>query len=182
MQLNIIHLEHRKDRLHKLHNQLFEQNITSYKIWNGVLDEDNPKQGIAKAHKQIIQWAHDQSLPSVIIAEDDIKFTSPGAFAYFISNEPKEYDLYLGGISYGKINNDNSVKDFAGLTLYKINQTFYKTFLSLPEEMDIDRTLANRGRYIVCDPFIVIQHNGFSDNKKEYQNYDSYLQDRKLFQ
>lgn len=180
MQLNIIHLEYRTDRLQLLQNQLHEQNICNYKIWQGFLDEENPKRGIAKAHKQIIQWTHDQNLPSVTIAEDDIKFTSPGAFEYFINNEPKEYDLYLGGIIHGNINNDNSINDFSGLTLYKINQIFYSTFLSLPEEKDIDRSLANKGNYIVCNPFVAIQHNGFSDNKKEYQNYAPYLQHRKL--
>lgn len=146
-----------------------------------LLDKLNPKRGIAKAHKQIIQWAYDHSLPSVIIAEDDVKFFSLGAFDYFIENEPEDYDLYLGGIIYGNLHKDNSVKDFSGLTLYKINHRFYSTFLSLPEENDIDRPLANKGLYIVCNPFVVTQHNGFSDNKGEYQEYDLYLQNRKLF-
>ena len=81
-------------------NKLFEQNIDNYKIWEGVKDEKNPKKGIAKAHKQIIRWARDQNLPSVMIAEDDIKYRAIGAFEYFIKKEPKEYDLYLGGIIY----------------------------------------------------------------------------------
>jgi hypothetical protein len=88
------------------------------------LDTENPKRGIAKAHKQIIQWASNQNLPSILIAEDDIKFTAKRAFEYFIKNEPPDFDLYLGGITYGKINTDNSVTDFAGTHLYKINKKF----------------------------------------------------------
>jgi len=120
-------------------------------------------------------------LPSVLIAEDDIKFTARKAFEFFIKNEPKEFDLYLGGITCGSINPDNSVTDFAGTHLYKINQNFYSTFLSLPEKEDIDRSLANKGKFIVCNPFVAIQQNGFSDNQKRYQNYDLYLQNRQLF-
>lgn len=181
MQLHIIHLKHRTDRGQLLDIQLFEQNIVNFKLWEGVLDEENPKRGIAKAHKQIIEWARNQNLPSITIAEDDIKFSAPGAFEYFIKNEPKEYDLYLGGIMYGNINSDNSVNDFAGIHLYKINQNFYDTFLSLSEEKDVDRSLAGKGKFIVCNPFAAIQHNGFSDNKKKYQKYDRYLEGRQFF-
>lgn len=53
MQLNIIHLKQRIDRLELLEKQLFEQNIEDYKFWEGVVDEKNPKRGIAKAHKQL---------------------------------------------------------------------------------------------------------------------------------
>ena len=82
MPLHISHLKHRIDRLQLLNNQLFEQNIDYYRLWDGILDEENPKRRIAKAHKQIIEWADNQNLPSIIIAEDDIKFTAPGAFEY----------------------------------------------------------------------------------------------------
>lgn len=178
--LNIIHLEHRKDRLHLLKKELKQEKITDYRLWNGIPDK-NPKKGIAKAHKQIIGWAKAEQLPSVLIAEDDIKFTATGAFEYFIKNEPEVYDLYLGGIIYGKLNHDNSVNDFSGTHLYKIHQGFYDTFLSLPEEKDIDRSLANMGTFIVCNPIAAIQHNGHSDNQKKYQDYTFYLQNRELF-
>ncbi len=181
MQLHIIHLKHRIDRLQQLNNQLFEQNIDHYRLWDGILDEKSPKRRIAKAHKQIIEWAGNQNLPSIVIAEDDIKFTAPGAFEYFIKNEPKEFDLYLGGITYGSINSDNSVSDFSGMHLYKINQKFYETFLSIPEGKDIDRSLANKGKFVVCNPFVAIQHNGFSDNQKKHQNYDLHFHNRKLY-
>ena len=145
------------------------------------MDEKNPKRGIARAHKQIVEWARSQNLPDILIAEDDIKFTAPKAFEYFNKTEPIEYDLYLGGITYGKINSDNSTRDFAGTHLYKIKNKFYDTFLSLPEEKDIDRSLANKGKFIVCNPFVAIQQNGFSDNLKRHQNYELYIQARQLF-
>ncbi|MGL4596596.1 MAG: hypothetical protein ACRCYO_03655 [Bacteroidia bacterium] len=181
MRLHIIHLSQRKDRAVLLENQLRGQGIADYKIWDGIVDVENPKRGIAKAHKQIVAWARNQNLPAVLIAEDDVNFTASGAFDYFFQKEPQEYDLYLGGIIYGELNSDNTVDDFAGLHLYKIKEHFYDTFLSLPEEKDIDRALANKGKYSVCNPFVAIQQDGFSDNQKSVQYYERHLQNRTLF-
>jgi hypothetical protein len=93
-------------------------------------------------------------------------FTSgqTGALDYYLKSEPQDYDLYLGGISYGKLNNDNIVEEFTGTDLYKIRQRFYNTLLSLSGEVDIDRALARKGKYYVCNPMVAIQRNGFSDN------------------
>jgi hypothetical protein len=163
-----------------LYNEIKEQNIVDYKIWPGIINE-NTRKAIAQAHKQIVLWATGQNKPSVIIAEDDIKFTSKGAFDFFLANEPNDYDIYLGGIFHGKVNNDNTVLDFAGTHLYIIKQHFYSTFLSLPENLDFDRELAHKGRYVVCNPFVAIQHNGYSDNKKRHQEYQMYLKNRAFY-
>lgn len=180
MKLNVIHLNDRVDRKNLLDFELSTQNINDYKIWPGIRDPF-PKRGIAKAHKQIIKYAKEKTLKSIMICEDDIKFTAPKAYNYFIRNEPLDYDIYLGGIIWGNIQNDNSVTDFAGLTLYIVKQQFYDTFLSLPENIDIDRALSGKGKFIVCNPFVAIQHNGYSDNSEEYRNYDLFIKDRKLF-
>ncbi len=179
--LHIIHLKHRKDRWQLLQKELQNQNISEYKIWDGILDRDHPYQGIAKAHKQIVDFARKNKLPSILIAEDDLKFTAPSAFRYFLKNQPLDYDLYLGGIYYGILKEDNTTEDFAGLTLYLIHKRFYNIFLSLPEDQHIDRLLRSKGKFVVCNPFIATQHNGFSDNKKEYCNYDTYIKHRKLY-
>ncbi len=178
--LHIINLRYREDRLKLLNNQLFEQNLVGC-LWPGILDLGNHKRGISKAHKQIVYHAKQQNLPSITIAEDDIKFTDLGAFDYYIKSEPADYDLYLGGIYFGNQKIDNSVEEFAGLTLYKIKQKFYDTFLSINEERDLDRELSKKGKFLVCDPFVAIQHNGFSDNTKGHVNYDSLLINKKLF-
>lgn len=179
--LNIIHLKHRRDRMLLFQQQISEQGIKNYKIWEGIKIDNNPKKGIAMAHKQIVEWAGNQNLSSIIVAEDDIQFTASGAYKYFLENEPESYDLYLGGIVYGKLNSDNSINEFSGLTLYMINQRFYETFLSIPETLDLDRALANRGEYIVCNPFVAIQHDGYSDNHSKYMKYDRYYENRSFF-
>jgi hypothetical protein len=166
VKLNIIDLPHRIDRLELLNRELQEQQIVDYKIWAGIIDSELPCRGISKAHKVIIKFAKKENLSEILIAEDDIHFTSSGAFKYFLDNKPQDYDLYLGGINWGKINEDNSVNDFSGNTFYMVNNKFYETILSPPEEKDFDRIVANRGKFFVCNPMVAIQHNGFSDNQK----------------
>ena len=61
-----------------------------------------------------------------------------------------------------------------------MNSRFYDVFLSVPENQNIDRALRNRGKFIVCNPLVAIQHNGFSDNIKQPCNYDIHLKG-KLF-
>lgn len=120
-------------------------------------------------------------MTEVLIAEDDIKFTSPHSFTFFLKNKPLNYDIYLGGIIWGKLNEDNSVDDFSGTTLYLANQKFYDTLLSLPDDKDYDRALANKGKFIVCNPMVAQQHDGFSDNQKRYIYFGPYIRRSNLY-
>lgn len=181
MLLNIIHLEIRIDRRIALDIELQKQEISAFRIWDGIINEANPRTGISKAHKQIISKAKESGLHSVLIAEDDIKFTAKGAFEYFLNNIPADFDLYLGGITHGKINSEKVVNDFSGLTLYLIHNRFYNTFLDTAEDLNIDRALAGKGKYVVCDPFVAIQHNGYSDNMQIHCEYDLCYKGRKLY-
>lgn len=179
--LHIIHLPHRIDRRKLVLEELQSQGIFDFVFWKGFHDVEKPSRGIAKAHQQIVAWAAEQRLPEVMIAEDDVEFTGPGAFQYYLAGAPAEYDLYLGGISYGKINDDYTVDDFAGTHLYTIRKRFYETFLSLTGVKDIDRALAKKGTYSVCHPMVAIQRDGYSDNVHEYRNNKQYFEDRKLW-
>ena len=105
MSLNIIYLRHRIDRLALLQKELDHEKITNYRIWDGIIDE-NPCVGIARAHKQIIRFAKESRLPEIVIAEDDLHFTTQGAFEFFLSNKPNVFDIYLGGVMW----RDNYIK------------------------------------------------------------------------
>jgi hypothetical protein len=181
MILHIIHLHERTDRLILLKKELEKQKIYDFQVWKGIEDKERPCRGISKAHKNIVSYAMENRLPSVLIGEDDLKFTASGAFNFFLHNIPPDFDIYLAGIIYGKLKKDNSVDDFSGTTLYPLNERFYKTFLSLEENKDVDRALANKGKFIVCNPMTVIQHNGYSDNSKRFLNFEPYIRKRDLF-
>lgn len=173
MQLNIIHLGTRTDRWSTLIKEIDSQGITDYKIWPGI-QTLQPKSGISQAHKQIVANAQAFSHPQVIIAEDDLRFTARNSYRYFLEHIPLDFDLYLGGIMYGRIKPDKTISRFAGLTLYVVNQRFYETFLQLPDNKHLDQALNNKGKYVVCDPMIITQYDGYSDNHKKIMEYDYY--------
>lgn len=171
MTLHIIHLPARADRLNLLQAELTEQHIQDYKIWDGIVDPEKICRGISRAHKQIVADAKSKGLPNALIAEDDLHFTAPGAYEFFLRKIPSDYDLYLGGVIWGKIKKDNRIDDFSGTTLYLVHEKFYDELLSVPEETDFDRALAHRGNFFVCNPQVVVQHSGFSDNQKRYIHF-----------
>ena len=180
MIVNVINLPHRKDRLKHFINESKEQQF-QYKVWDGIID-NIPATGISKAFKQIVKWAKDNNLPCVCIAEDDIKFCDKGAWNFYIKNIPTEYDLYLGSIYCGDLDN-GIVNWFSGFTLVTIHERFYDKFLSTNEKNHIDRQMVlHKGIYKVCYPFAAIQLDGYSDNVGKVTNYNKkYLADRELF-
>lgn len=176
-----MHLTERGDQWTLLQQELQNQSA-KYRVWNGVRDpENNTTRAISHAHKQIVRHAWKHHWPEVLIAEDDLKFTASGALDYFLWNKPANFDLYLGSIYYGNIREDHTVNDFAGLTLYIIHERFYETFLNVSESEDIDRALKDKGKFVVCEPFVAVQHSGYSDHVNRLCNYESNLKGRRLF-
>jgi len=178
---NIIHDTSRIDRMEVLKKEMEQQEIEKYNLWDAIHDVRSVQAGISKAHKQIVQWAKDNELPEVLIMEDDIKLLGEGAFKYFMDNKPKSYDLYLAGIFLGLLQEDNTVKEFTGMTCYFVNEKFYDTFLGVEEKIHIDAALSNLGDYKVCVPFVAIQHDGFSQNTNSFCSFKHIFEHRPLF-
>jgi len=160
--------------------ELRNQQIEQFEFWDGIY-LPSIKKSINLAHKQIVEYANVAGWEEVMIAEDDIKFSSPGAWDYFLSRKPGNYDLYLGGVFLGQPDESGIVKDFTGLTLYCVNQKFYNTFLGVPEEEHLDIALAGLGKYVVCDPFVVTQHDGWSSNTGKWEEYGELQKNRRFF-
>lgn len=181
MTANIIHggLPERKERI--LH-ELAEQEIFDFQFWEGIFDPTSVVVSINKSHKQIIRYAKEMGLPEVLVFEDDIKFCDTGAFDYFLDNKPRDFDIYLGGIYMGILEADNTVKKFSGFHCYIVHERFYDAYLSVPDDVHIDRGMEGKGKFVVCYPFACVQTNGFSMNTKKEENYDRLLEGRKLFQ
>lgn len=177
---NILHNECRHDRMETLKKEMAEQGIEQYRIWDNIW-APSVIESINLGHKQIVKWAKNEGLPEVLIAEDDLKMTDKGAFDYYIANKPEKFDLWLGGIFLGVLNEQNITNEFTGMTLYTVHSSFYDTFLATPANMHIDHSLAYKGLYFVCNPFVAIQHNNYSDNVKAHQNYDHLFQSRNLY-
>lgn len=177
--LNII-VGKRVERLPILMEEIRTQGITNFKFWDGIY-LPSIKKSINLAHKQIVEYAKIAEFPSVIIAEDDIQFTHPDSYRYFLSRMPEKFDLYLGGVFLGDPDDRNRLSFFTGLSLYAVSEGFYDKFLSTPDDEHLDRALDGLGEYIVCRPFVCRQHNGWSSNTGKYESYDYLLRNRTFF-
>jgi hypothetical protein len=189
--INVINLPKRTDRLRQFEIQASEQGF-NYKILDGIIDPIIVFRGISASHKRIVMDAKTKRMKRCIVAEDDIKFTSFGAFDYFLSQVPDSMDIFFGSVYEGKINeNGRLIKGEAaneilsGMTLYIVDERFYDVFLNINPMNHIDKALgllADKYEFYVCNPFVAIQANGYSDNKKKECNYDKLLKNRVLYE
>jgi len=183
--LNIIHLPHREDRLQSFMEQCNQQNI-AYNEIRGETSHKKPVTNISRAHKGIVRTAKITKQPHVFIAEDDIKFACDGAWKYFLSKMPKDFDLYCGLVYDGNVVDGRimTTKGMSGTnTLYCVNSRFYDFFLSIDETKPLDRELgrfSTKYKYIVCEPMVCVQSGGYSDNFKRKMTYELYLSGKKL--
>lgn len=180
MLTGIIHDSGRKERVANLMSQLKTQNIRSYFIFPAIHDRKSVKRGINLAHKSIIEVARDGKMDMVAVMEDDVAFTHPDAWKFFLSQIPKSFDVYLGGCYIPEFRGD-VLHSWCGMHCYIVHQRFYDRFLSLPEDEHIDRALAGLGEYHLCKPMVAIQNNGYSSNTKREEDYSPLLSGVELF-
>lgn len=167
MIINIINRVKRTDRREAVTEQM-EQEHCSYRFWDGV-EGKVPKHNIHKAHKNIIQWAKDMKMTKVCVAEDDACFCAPGAWKYFLDNEPVDADMYVASYYSGSHDEFFNVKGFRGMTLYILYAKAFDLFLSLSENLHIDGALAmSSAKIVTCYPFAAIQSPGYSDQRKRF--------------
>lgn len=175
-----------RKRLENLIEELEHQKISDYSIIEGFYEKINTKKAIHKGHRLIVELAKKQNFPNCIIAEDDIVFTSPNSYKYFINNIPESYDIFSGLMYVGQSDENNKILNGASgiMTLYSIHSRFYDFFLSLDVDTHIDRDLGNTAfehEYYVCDKVVCIQRGGYSFNLKKEMYYDDYLADKPLY-
>lgn len=154
------------------------------RFWPAIKDRWRTFVGVTRAHKQIVAWAQNCRLPEVLIGEDDMFMLGAGAFEYFLSQKPAEYDIYLGNVFNPEIVPDgNRLGDFCGLTLYFVHSRFYGRFLALPDGKNhLDRMLgATDCVKIVCDPMVCSQRDTYSDNNKRMGAYEKYHFKHRLY-
>src|ERR1700744_1364832 len=184
MKLNIIWDSRRPEKWEPLMAELSTQGITDYEIWSCLILPE-VVESISASHKMIVQDAKDKGLKEVCIAEDDLMFTAPGAWDYFLSKKPRFFDLYLGGC-YSPVKHgwDESPYSYTlepvGFHLYILHERYYDTFLSPPDHLHID-TAQKSNTIKVCYPIVALQRPGFSANNKCDQDYNSILKPEDIY-
>lgn len=181
--IHVLNLKHRTDRRDHVIKEFKKHGITDYQFWTPISHE-TAFVSISKSHKMIVEYAKRDGLNYIVVAEDDIEFADEGAWKYFIDNIPEDFDLYLSSIYWGDIKPDNTVEDFSSLTLYIIHSRYYDTFLETTEMGHIDRSQKGRGKFVVCNPFVSFQIDGYSDNVKHDTSdyFQKYMKGRKFYQ
>lgn len=172
-------------RYESLIEELRCQGITDFKIWEGFYEPDNTKQAIQKGHKKIISYAKENNLPRIIVSEDDIVFSSPKSYEYFISQIPEDYQLFCGLIYNGEVSDGRILNGMSGThTLLCVHESMYDFILSQPDDVHCDRHLgqyAYQFKYFVCEPMICYQRGGYSHNLRYEMFYHTYLEGKKLY-
>lgn len=175
--LNIIYDSRRQEKYELLVNELKEQGITQYKIWDCIM-LPSVVDSIAESHKMIIRDAMEQGLDRCFVAEDDLMFTCKGAWDYYLKNMPDKFSLYLGGTYVVPISN-NIV---CGFHLYCIHKDFYKQLLDVKQGQHIDTAMNDiKGDYHFCYPFPALQRSGFSANNKAVVDYNKVLKKEDIY-
>lgn len=181
--VNVINLERRKDRLEQFDRQSKEQGFI-YQRWEGILIPQLPFLAISLAHRQIVQYAKDNGLSKITIAEDDCEFSAEGAWQYYLDNEPDNADIYFATIYKSDVREGKVIFGLSGLTLYTVYERFYDIFLSMNSMNHLDREIgrfAHKYNYRVCEPMVAFQSNGWSDNRLADESYEHLLEGVKLF-
>lgn len=184
--LHIIHPKSRTDRYELLIKQLEEQGITDYRLWDNPIGQSMKERRslVNSGHRKIVQYAKDNKLPKIIIAENDLTFTDKGAWKYYLDNEPKDYDLYLGMVYIGEVKENRLASEASGFTLYTIHERFYDRFLSTPPEQHIDRAITffwDKYKFMLPPKFVCYQNATQSDNTMGRPDLTRFLKGRELF-
>lgn len=167
MIINCINIKRRPDRKISLIHHLEEMEVM-YRFWDGYDDRKvMPFENITASHQMIVRDAKNRNLECVIIAEDDLRFSSKNSPDYFIKNVPDNYSIYFGMIYTGTIQDRRIVHGFSGLQLYCVHRSFYDVFLSAPLKKHLDSWIGERCHlynFMVCEPFIAYGESGYSNN------------------
>lgn len=169
IKLYILHDDRRMEKYPLLMNELIQQGITKYEIVPAILDpKKNVIESINAGHKAIIRKAKENKLPFICVAEDDLMFTAPDAWQFFLKNIPETYDLYVASTYLFPI----EANKLTGFHLYICHEKFYDKFLSASDTEHIDNAVCDlRGDYKICYPFPCLQRPGWSSNSKVEVNY-----------
>lgn len=176
--LNIIFDGRQPEDKERLIKEFGEQGITNYKFWDAIVLKDSVVKSINLSHKMVVKYAKDNNHTECCLMEQDIYFTSPNAWRFFLDNKPESFSLYLWGSYIVPLSNHK----ICGFQLYVIHSSFYDAFLSTPDDVHIDTYMDElKGDYKFCYPFPALQRAGFSSNNMAVVDYNKILSEQDIY-
>lgn len=167
------------DKLPLVTEELSKQALWLHRTWEPV-PAKTVVESINMSFKKIIRAAKRRNLSEVCIIEDDLMFSSPSAWDYFIANKPKSFDIYIGG-NYLLNDPENytmphyKLDEYVGNQLIVVSKRYYDRFMEVPNAAHIDTIQKGRGEFYACWPMVALQRPGYSANAGTKVNYNSIL-------
>jgi hypothetical protein len=180
LDIYVINLEERKDRLEHIKKYFSEYNIIPVEAIKHI----EGYKGCFLSHKKCIQIAKEKNLKKIIVIEDDClpldNFSERLENIIKFLESYNNWDLLIGGGFHicpfhiqGKINmsTENLYKINGGYCMHFViyNYTSYDYFLEQDISRPIDHTWQNNLQCIVPVPFIATQLDNFSDISNSIQ-------------
>lgn len=174
MDIYVINLIERKDRLEHIKKNFLEYNIIPVE----AIKHTEGYKGCFLSHKKCIQIAKEKKLKYIIVIEDDCSplenFTKKLENILIFLDSYDNWDLLIGGGFHicpfhiqGKIqkSDENLYKINGGYCMHFViyNNTSYDYFLDQDISRPIDHTWQNNLRCLVPVPFIATQLDNFSN-------------------
>lgn len=174
----IIYNHHRPEKKELFENALSEQNIDDYEIFQAqIIQYNSIPENISESFKSVIRQAKERGDKEIVIFEDDILFTSPNGWKYFLDNKPDDYDVYVGGSYFIQNGVDYKpplvkIKSWIGNQMIMISQKYFDIWLKSDSTKHCDGVHEGKGDFYVCFPFVGLQRSGWSSNSQAIVNYN----------
>lgn len=183
----VIYNHHRPEKKELFTDVFAEQNIDDYEIFQAqIIQYNSIPENISESFKTVIRQAKERGDKEIVIFEDDILFTSPNGWKYFLDNKPDDYDLYIGG-SYFIDNRINytpplvKVKEYVGNQCIMISQRYFDVWLNSDSGKHCDTAQNGKGEFYLCFPFVALQRHGWSANAQALVNYNPIIPKEYLY-
>jgi GR25 family glycosyltransferase involved in LPS biosynthesis len=184
----IINLKERVDRKLYILEEIKKLTGLSYEIVEAIRDETKT---CFASHIKCIQQAKDNSLPYVLILEDDAMFTDDSIARFnsaFDEIQSQQWDmLYLGAnLNSAAHSITPSLLKLSGAYTthaYMVHERFYDTILNLTLDVEIDvcySKLMSKHNVFMCDPIIAYQLPSHSDIQDGFRDYNSAIHNNYL--
>lgn len=188
MKIYIIHCVGDEIRYNNTLKQFDSQNVKyDYEIIPATMHSSQPCVGIMRSFKECIQKAKGAKLNYCMILEDDFNCLSETALHDFIAiwnfySWNLKDNIFLAGVYSGDVIPEfDNFKPFArvrnkisGLHAMIVPALLYDEILNAEEPYNLDYYLSEiaKLKINVCYPFLIMQNDGYSYNKKEKTNYN----------
>ena len=187
MKVVVVYDNRRPEKLPLFSSELQKQGIKDYEIFPAIVLTHSVVESISESFKSVIRSAKENGDEEICIMEDDIIFSSPNGWQYFLENKPKEYSVYIGGnylidnrIEYKKPLIE--IPEWVGNHIICVHKSYYDIWLNSDSTLHCDGIHKGKGKFYSVFPYVGFQRNGWSANNNAVQYWSSIMPKEFIYQ